>query len=205
MGKVVAFVSVCAAWFALCTQASPAFGMSAGPLAESFPIGWEHSSVSVDPAPSQETAFLPGILDLFVQADEDGWNTPFFSRAGGKLFTETSRVGGGLIYSIDPHTMCVSVLCDRHCASVREEWTITEGSYHGSPVQQARGSSSGSQSGFMVIAGLTMIGLSGLRRNKVARSSVHVYGAHDACRSWKTRVWEDYSAKKEPAYQTRAA
>ncbi len=216
MGKVVAFVSVCAAWVAFCTQASPAFGMKADPLAESSPIGWEHSSVPVDPdAPAlfHGTACLPGIPDLILQADgndayradQDGWSHPFLPRVGAELFIGASREGAGLIYSIDPHTMCVSVLCDRHCASIREEWTVAAGSFPGSSSEQARSSSSGSQSGFMAVAGLTLIGLSGLRRNRVARAAARVYGAQEHLQSWKTRGWENYSAEKEPAYQTRAA
>lgn len=206
MGKVVAFVSVCMAWFTFCLQASPAFGMKVVP-----PAGWEFSSFSADPyAPvlSRETNCLPGIRDLLLPADgktsswenEDGLGLPFLFRVGHSLFAGSSREGDRLIYSIDPSTMCVSVFCVRRCASVREEWTVTDGSFPGSRPERARGSSSGPQSGFMAIAGLTMIGLSTLRRNRVVRA---VGSVHEA--QGRSQAWKGYPAKKEPAYQTRAA
>ena len=217
MEKIVAFVSGCAACFLLCMQALPAFGMKAGPSAYAFPTGWEQSSVTVGPDAlglSQGTDSLPGIRDLFspahgrevCRADGDGRGLLFLFRTGRDPFTGSSREGDRLTYSIDPHTMCISVLIKSHCSLVQQEWAVTGGSFpgHGSE-QQARASSSGSQSGFMAVAGLSLIGLSGLGRNRVARAAVRVYGVHNLPQPWKTRAWKDYTAEKGPAYQTRVA
>lgn len=216
MGKVVAIITVFAAWFALCPQASQAFGMVAGPLAGISPDGREYPFVSVNtnaPVSFQGMADLSGVRDVLLSSDtgvagprgENVWGDTFFFLMGAELFNGSSRKGGRLIYSIDPHTMCVSVLCNSHGALVREEWTATDGFFPGSRPSQARSTSSGSQSGFMAVAGLTMIGLSGLRRNRGARAAVRIYRAQEHSQPWKTRIWKDYSVKKEPTYQTRAA
>lgn len=216
MNRLVAFVSVCSACVLLCMQASPAFGMKAGLPAEGFPDRWEQFSMPAGPD-SQDLslgmACLPGIRDLLLpagvrevyRADEDGRGIPLLFRTGRDIFTGSSRKADRLIYSIDPDTMCISVLINRHGAPVKEEWAVIEGSFPGSRSEQARGSSHGSRSGFMAVAGLSLIGLSGLSRNRVARGGVRVYGARDLPQPWKTRAWKDYPAEKGPAYQTKAA
>ena len=216
MGKAVAFFCTLVAWITFSAQAVHAYDIISGIHADVFHLkNWQHSSGS-------DAASIPlpyhGILENLSayaglppmdgpeahQGPERGWSDPLLSSVAAGLFTGSLMASGGTTYYIDPHTLCVTATGSGYgtCEICAAENTGFSGGF----AQRHGGFSSAfSQSGLMVVAGIALIGLSSLGKNRESRSRVRVYSMQSHFQPWKTRTWKDQPAPKRPAYQVKVA
>jgi len=153
---------------------------------------------------------IPGTHTHPVSADNPAHRTgegrgEFLPCPGSGISACVSSTRYTLSYSIDPHTFCVSITAGRYGTGSPEEWTVSGGEFPGIPELQGKSTSPFSQSGIMVIAGLTLIGLSGLGRSRGSGTPARVYPVWNQPQTWQARSWADQPAQQGPAYQTKAA
>jgi hypothetical protein len=214
MGKIVALLSACAVWITLSATAAVAaeifaefsFVTASGDgsvLSGSCVRNQALSLVGISGAPSAGPGLTATAGGLVSRVSARDWSDPLPASAAALLFTGPSTTVGGPIYSIDPHTLCVTVI-DSVYGMCELLFPVADGSAGGSG-QRIGASAPASQSVFMVVAGLTLIGLSSLVRNGSSESAARVYAMQHQLQPWSTRSWKDQPVKKAPAYQVRAA
>ena len=214
MGKIVALLSACAVWITLSASAAVAAGIFAefsfvtdsgdgSVLSGSCVRDQALSLVGISGAPSAGPGLTATAGGLVSPVSARDWSDPLPASAAELLFTGPSITVGGPIYSFDPHTLCVTAIDSVY--GMCELLVPVAGGSAGGSGQRIGASSPVSQSVFMAVAGLTLIGLSSLVRNVSSESAARVYTVQHQPQPWSTGSWKDQPVKKAPAYQVRAA